>query len=104
MNKRQLEKIEREKLKQMIENNPKLKSFLDANADSEENKDLVELITPVVQDTFEKVRMTGVWVGWYAHTLQCASKIKDCKTVKEVVDMLNKDVKAAELKLKLKGV
>ena len=55
MNKRTQEKLEREKLKQMIDNNPKLKDFLDAAVNETGNKDLQELIAPVLKDTFDKI-------------------------------------------------
>ena len=40
MDKRTKERIEREKLKQMIQSNPKLKAFLDAAIEETGNEDL----------------------------------------------------------------
>lgn len=104
MDKRTRERLEREKLKQMIENNPKLKTFLDAATEETGNKGLKELIQPVLADTFDKIRMQGIQTGWYAHSLRCVDKIKDCKTVDEAIEILNKDVKMAREKLGIKEV
>lgn len=102
MDKRTRERLEREKLKQMIENNPKLKAFLDAATEETGNKDLKELIQPVLADTFDKIRLQGIQTGWYAHALRCVDKIKDCKTVDEAIEILNEDVKMAQEKLGIK--
>lgn len=108
MDKRTRERLEREKqrekLKQMIDNNPKLKAFLDAATEETGNKDLKELIQPVLADTFDKIRLQGVQTGWYAHSLRCVEKIKDCKTVDEAVEILNEDVKMAQKKLGIKEI
>ena len=48
MNKREREKAEREKLKQMMDNNPKLLAFLEASVDKSNNQDLKALIEPVL--------------------------------------------------------
>lgn len=102
MDKRIRERLEREKLKQMIENNPKLKAFLDAATEETGNKDLKELIQPVLADTFDKIRLQGIQTGWYAHATRCVAKIKDCKTVDEAIKILNEDVKMAQEKLGIK--
>lgn len=99
MTKREKEKYEREKLKQMIENNPKLKSFLDAMVDNPSNMELKELIEPVLADTFEKIRMKGVWTGWYAHAALCLGKVKECKTLEDCAEMFAREVKMSEQKL-----
>lgn len=104
MDKRTRERLEREKLKQMIESNPKLKAFLDAATEETGNKDLKELIQPVLADTFDKIRLQGIQTGWYAHALRCVDKIKDCKTVDEAIEILNEDVKMAQEKLGIKEV
>ena len=104
MDKRTHERLEREKLKQMIENNPKLKAFLDAATEETGNKDLKELIQPVLADTFDKIRLQGIQTGWYAHALRCVDKIKDCKTVDEAIEILNEDVKMVQEKLGIKEV
>lgn len=104
MDKRTKERIEREKLKQMIQSNPKLKAFLDAATEETGNKDLKELIQPVLADTFDKIRLQGIQTGWYAHALRCVDKIKDCKTIEEAIEILKEDVKMAQEKLGIKEV
>lgn len=104
MNKREREKVEREKLKQMMNNNPKLLAFLEATVDKSGNQDLKALIEPVLADTFEKIRMQGIQIGWYSHAARCVDKIKDCKTVDEAIEILNEDVKMAQEKLGIKEV
>ena len=65
MDKRTKERIEREKLKQMIQSNPKLKAFLDAATEETGNEGLKEILMPVLQDSFDKIRMQGIQTGWY---------------------------------------
>ena len=94
MTKAQREKAERELLKRMIKDNPKLKDFLvSATDDKTDHSDLKFLIEPVLVDTFEKIRMQGIQIGWYSHAARCVAKIKDCKTVDEAIDILNEDAK-----------
>lgn len=102
MDKRTRERLEREKLNLMIAENPRLKAFLDACVDDTGNKELKDLIEPVLKDTFDKVRLQGVQTGWYAHAARCVAKIKDCKTIDEAIGILNEDVKKAQEKLGIK--
>ena len=105
MTKAQREKAERELLKRMIKDNPKLKDFLvSATDDKTDHSDLKSLIEPVLADTFEKIRMQGIQIGWYSHAARCVAKIKDCKTVDEAMGILNEDVKMAQEKLGIKEV
>lgn len=102
MDKRTRERLEREKLNLMIAENPRLKAFLDACVDDTGNKELKDLIEPVLKDTFDKVRLQGVQTGWYAYAARCVAKIKDCKTIDEAIGILNEDVKMAQEKLGIK--
>lgn len=105
MTKAQREKAERELLKRMIKDNPKLKDFLvSATDDKTDHSDLKSLIEPVLADTFEKIRMQGIQIGWYSHAARCVAKIKDCKMVDEAMGILNEDVKMAQEKLGIKEV
>ena len=99
MDKRTKARLEREKLKQMIDNNPKLKAFLDAAVDDESHLDLKELIEPVVKDNFDKIRIQGIQIGWYSHAARCVAKIKDCKTIEEAIEKLKKEVNEVAEKL-----
>ena len=99
MNKREREKAEREKLKQMMNNNPKLLAFLESAVDKTNNQDLKALIEPVLVDTIEKIRMQGIQISWYSHATRCVAKIKDCKTVDEAIEKLEKEVNEVAEKL-----
>ena len=100
MTKAQREKAERELLKQMIKDNPKLKDFLvSATDDKTDHSDLKALIQPILADTFEKIRMQGIQIGWYSHAARCKAKIQNCKTVEEVIEKLDEEVKEFAEKL-----
>ena len=99
MNKREREKAEREKLKQMMNNNPKLLAFLEAAVDKSSNQDLKALIEPVLDKKKKKIRMQGIQIGWYSHASRCVAKIKDCKTVDEAIEKLEKEVNEVAEKL-----
>ena len=102
MNKREREKAEREKLKQMMDNNPKHKAFLDAATEKTGNKDLKELIQPVLVDTFDKIRLQGINIGWHAHAMQCKKKIESCDTLEQAIGFMSKEVKETADKLGIK--
>lgn len=101
MDKRTKAKLEREKLKQMMDKYPHLVKFLESAVDNTnlQEKALKDLIEPVLHDNFERIRMMGIQTGWYTHAAQCVAKIKDCKTVDEAIEILNEDVKMAQEKL-----
>ena len=102
MTKREKEKQEREMLKQMIKDHPKLKSFLEAaTEESTENFVLKDFLTPVLQETFDKIRMDGIIIGWYAHASRCVAKIKDCKTITEAIEIMQEDMEIANKKFNL---
>ena len=102
MDKRTRERLEREKLKQMIENNPKLKAFLDAATEETGNKDLKDLIQPVLVDTFDKIRLQGINIGWHAHAMQCKKKIESCDTLEQAIELMSKEVQETADKLGIK--
>ena len=102
MDKRTKERIEREKLKQMIQSNPKLKAFLEASTEETSSEDLKEILMPVLQDSFDKIRMQGVQTGWYAHCLRCKEKIASCKTLDEAIKLMDNEAKKAAETLGIK--
>ena len=102
MDKRTKERIEREKLKQMIQSNPKLKAFLDAATEETGNKDLKEILMPVLQDSFDKIRMQGVQTGWYAHCLRCQAKSASCESLDEAIKLMEDEAKKAAETLGIK--
>ena len=102
MDKRTKERIEREKLKQMIQSNPKLKAFLDAATEETGNEDLKEILMPVLQDSFDKIRMQGGQTGWYAHCLRCKEKSTSCKSLDEAIKLMEDEAKKAAETLGIK--
>ena len=102
MDKRTKERIEREKLKQMIQSNPKLKAFLDATTEETGNEDLKDILMPVLQDSFDKIRMQGVQTGWYGHCLRCKEKIVNCKSLDEAIKLMDDEAKKAAKTLGIK--
>ncbi len=102
MNKREREKTEREKLKQMMNNNPKLLAFLEAAVDESNNQDLKTLIQPVLVDTFDKIRLQGINIGWHAHAMQCKKKIESCDTLEQAIELMSKEVQETADKLGIK--
>lgn len=102
MTKREREKQERETLKRMINDHPKLKSFLDAaTEETTENFALKDFLTPVLQETFDKIRMDGIIIGWYAHASRCIAKIGACKTITEAIAIMQEDMEIANKKFNL---
>lgn len=102
MTKREKERQEREMLKQMIKNHPKLKSFLEAaTEESTENFVLKDFLTPVLQETFDKIRMDGIIIGWYAHASRCVAKIRNCKIISEAIEVMQEDMEIANKKFNL---
>lgn len=102
MDKRTKDRIEREKLKQMIQSNPKLKAFLDAATESTGNEDLKDILMPVLQDSFDKIRMQGIQTGWYAHALRCREKIIKCKTLDEAIKLMDEEARSTAENLGIK--
>lgn len=102
MDKRTKDRIEREKLKQMIQSNPKLKAFLDAATEETGNGDLKDILTPVLQDSFDKIRMQGIQTGWYAHALRCKEKIASCQSLDEAIKLMDDEAKKAAETLGIK--
>ena len=103
MNKRERERVERERLKNMIKNNPKLMAFLDASIEAN-NPALAEAIEPVVLDMLEKARNQGIHIGFSGATIGAYKKIENCKTVEEAVDILKAEANRVRKLLGLSDV
>lgn len=102
MDKRTKAKLEREKLNEMIKSSPKLKAFLDAATDETDHSDLKDLIQPALADAFDKVRLQGINIGWYAHAMRCKEKIELCETLEQAINVMAKEVKETAEKLGVK--
>lgn len=102
LDKRTKARLEREKLNEMIKSSPKLKAFLDAVTDETGNQDLKDLIEPVLVDTFDKIRLQGINIGWHAHAMQCKKKIESCDTLEQAIELMSKEVQETADKLGIK--
>ena len=102
MTKAQREKNERLMLKQMLENNPKLKQFIDALIDKPyvETKDIVQ---PVLEEELKKSRFIGIQIGWQTAFIQAYEKVKDMETVDEIKACLRAEADAIRERMGLKS-
>lgn len=102
MNKRERERIEREKLKQMLDN-PKMKAIVDGLIDNP-NPELAEIIKANLEPMLHEEYMKGVKTGFISALLSVSEKIKPCKTIDEAVDRLAKEVNSMRSKMGLKPI
>lgn len=86
-------------LKHLIESKPKYKEVLDALIDNP-NKEMHDIIQPVIEDELKKSRMIGVNIGYHGALLRIYEDIKDMKNIEEIKKFLLD--KANEVKLKYK--
>lgn len=99
MTKAQREKSERLMLKHLIDTKPKYKEIMDALIDNP-NKELKDVIQPVIEEELKKARMIGVNIGYHGALLRIYEDIKDMKNIEEIKKFLLD--KANEIKLKYK--
>lgn len=99
INKRQREAAERAMLKHMLDTKPKYKEIMDALIDNP-NKELKDIIQPIIEDQLKKARMIGVNIGYHGALLRIYEDIKDMKNIEEIKKFLLD--KANEIKLKYK--
>ena len=100
MNKRQLERMERERLNLMIKNNPRLKAFLDASIEAN-NPELAEVIQPVIQDMLDKAQSKGIEIGFSAAMIGAYKKIENCNTLEKAVNVLKAEANRIRKKMGL---
>lgn len=101
MTKAQREKAERLMLKHLIDNQPKYKEIMDALIDNPD-KELNDVVQPVIEEELEKSRMTGIQIGWQAAFIQAYEKIKNMNDVDEIKDCLKGEADAVREKMGLK--
>lgn len=90
MAKAQREKAERLMLKQMLDNNPKLKEIID-NLINLGNPELRDVVAPVIENQFKNVRMQGIMIGWIGAWINAYSKVKDLQSVDEIKALLREE-------------
>ena len=102
MTKAQREKQERLMLKQMLDTKPKYKEIMDALIDNP-NKELKDIIKPVIEEELKTARMIGVNIGFQGAMLQAYQKIKDMQTVDEIKACLRAEADAVRKCMGLKS-
>ena len=102
INKRQREASERAMLKHIIDTKPKYKEIMDALIDNP-NKELKDVIQPVIEDQLKASRAIGVNIGWQSAFIQAYDKIKDMQTVDEIKVCLRTEADAVRERMGLKS-
>lgn len=103
MTKAQREKAERLMLKHLIDNKPKYKEIMDALIDNPD-KELKDVIQPVIEEELKKARMIGVEIGWQGAMIQVHEKIKDMQDVEEIKACLRNEAESIRERMGLKPV
>lgn len=103
MTKAQREKAERLMLKHLIDNKPKYKEIMDALIDNP-NKELKDIIQPVIEEELKKARMIGVNIGFQGAMIQAYEKIKDMNSVEEIKACLKDEADKIRERMGLKSL
>lgn len=103
MTKAQREKAERLMLKHMLDNNPKYKEIMDALIDNP-NKELKDVIQPVIEEELKKARMIGTNIGWQGAMIQAYEKVKDMNSVDEIKACLKDEADKIRERMGLKSL
>ena len=102
MTKAQREKAERLMLKHLIDNKPKYKEIMDALIDNPD-KELKDIIQPVIEEELKKARMIGVEIGFQGAMIQAYEKIKNMETADEIKACLRAEANAVRERMGLKS-
>lgn len=102
INKRQREAAERAMLKHMLDTKPKYKEIMDALIDNP-NKELKDIIQPIIEDQLKTARAIGVNIGWQSAWLRAYDKVKDMQSVDEIKACLRSEADAVREKMGLKS-
>lgn len=70
-------------LKHMLDTNPKYKEIMDALIDNP-NKELKDIIQPVIEEELKKARMIGVNIGFQSAMIQAYEKVKNIDSANEI--------------------
>ena len=103
MTKAQREKAERLMLKHLIDTKPKYKEIMDALIDNPD-KELKDVIQPVIEEELKKAHMIGVKIGWQGAMIQAHEKIKDMQDVDGIKACLRNEAEAIRERMGLKPV
>lgn len=89
-------------LKHLIDTKPKYKEIMDALIDNP-NKELKDIIQPVIEDQLKASRAIGVNIGWQAAFIQAYEKVKNMNRVDEIKDCLRAEADAIGERMGLKS-
>ena len=89
-------------LKHLIDNKPKYKEIMDALIDNPD-KELKDVIQPVIEEKLKKARMIGVEIGWQGAMIQAHEKIKDMQSVEEIKACLRNEAESVCERMGLKS-
>lgn len=89
-------------LKHLLDTKPKYKEIMDAMIDKP-NKELKDIIQPVIEEELKKSRMIGVNIGFQGAMLQAYQKVKDMQTVDEIKACLRNEADAVRERMGLKS-
>lgn len=103
MNKRQREAAERAMLKHMLDTKPDYKKIIDTLIDNP-NKELKDVIQPVIEAELKKARMIGVNIGFQGAMIQAYEKVKDMQSVEEIKACLKGEADKIREKMGLKSL
>ena len=90
-------------LKHLIDNKPKYKEIMDALIDNP-NKELRDVIQPIIEEELKKARMIGVNIGYHSAMIQAYEKIKDMNSVDEIKACLKGEADKIREKMGLKSL
>lgn len=90
-------------LKHILDTKPKYKEIMDALIDNP-NKELKDIIQPVIEDQLKNARTIGVNIGWQSAWLRAYDKIKDMQSVDEVKACLRNEAESIRERMGLKPV
>ena len=102
LTKAQREKAERLMLKQILDTNPKIKTFIDALIDKP-NVETQDIIQPIIEEELKKARMIGVEIGFQGAMIQAYEKIKNMETADEIKACLRAEADAVRERMGLKS-
>ena len=90
-------------LKHMLDTNPKYKEIMDALIDNPE-KELKDVIQPVIEEELKKARMIGVNIGFQGAMIQAYEKIKDMNNTEEIKACLKSEADKIREKMSLESL
>ena len=89
-------------LKHILDTKPKYKEIMDALIDKPD-KELKDIIQPVIEEELKKARMIGVNIGFQGAMIQAYEKIKNMQSVDEIKVCLRAEADAIRERMGLKS-